>query len=568
MGLLFKRGFIYKGRNPRRFGFIALMVAVVIGMLWVFLGPAPSRSLQAPVHKAAFAEVRVEQPRTAPGNSGPPDHHTSAKVRAVRVKQPQHVTPEAVNKVVLTVARGDTFAGILRENGISESQVLDIMEHAKGAFDLSGITAGNELTLIFNKDNQALLGLEYEIADLSRLIVSIEGDTIEVRTQQIDRIVKSAPRADTLRQVELQVRQGDNIFSLLKACGIGFAQIHSLFTSTRREYNLADITPGHPLKIWVTGASPRSLERLTYDIDPVTYIEVVPKDGIFQAKTHTRTMEVVNERAQGTITDSLYESAVKSGLSPEIVMSLTDIFGWDINFFTEIRDGDTFTVLYEKYYVQDNFKGYGRILAARFVVHGEEHLAVYYDNGKGMHGYYDEHGKPIRKLFLKAPLNYRRISSFFSYHRIHPVFHVQKPHLGVDYAAPSGTPVVALGEGRISACGWSGGFGKAITICHPGGYITHYGHLCRFAKGITTGKHVSQGDVIGYVGMTGIATGPHLDFRVQLRARFVNPLRLEPVNGPALHGSLLARFKQQSLKELTLLDDRSLDKSFKMSKSG
>ena len=242
MGLISKRGFIYrgnKGRNPRRFGFIALMVAVVIGMLWAFLGPAPSRSLQAPVHKAAFAEVRVKQPRTAPGNSGLPD---------------RNLTPEAVNKVVLTVARGDTFAGILQENGISKHQVLDIMEHAKGVFDLSGITAGNELTLIFNKDNQALLGLEYEIADLSRLIVSIYRDTIEVRTQQIDRIVKSAPRADTLRQVELHVRRGDNIFSLLKACGIGFAQIHNLFTSTRREYDLADITPGHPLKIWVTGA--------------------------------------------------------------------------------------------------------------------------------------------------------------------------------------------------------------------------------------------------------------------------------------------------------------------------
>jgi murein DD-endopeptidase MepM/ murein hydrolase activator NlpD len=249
-------------------------------------------------------------------------------------------------------------------------------------------------------------------------------------------------------------------------------------------------------------------------------------------------------------------------------MDLADIFGWDINFFTEIQDGDTFTVLYEKYNVQDKFKGYGRVLAARFVVKGVEHLAVYYDNNKGMHGYYDEHGKPIRKLFLKAPLNYRRISSGFSYHRLHPVFHVQRPHLGVDYAAPSGTPVVALGEGRISACGWSGGFGKAITIMHPGGYITHYGHLRGFAKGITKGRRVAQGDVIGYVGATGIATGPHLDFRVQYRGKFTNPLHLEPVNGPSLKGPVLARFRQQSLKELTLLDDLSLDKSLKAGKSG
>jgi murein DD-endopeptidase MepM/ murein hydrolase activator NlpD len=201
------------------------------------------------------------------------------------------------------------------------------------------------------------------------------------------------------------------------------------------------------------------------------------------------------------------------------------------------------------------------------VVKGEEHLAVYFDN-KGMHGYYDEHGKPIRKLFLKAPLNYRRISSGFSYHRLHPVFHVQRPHLGVDYAALSGTPVVALGEGRISACGRARGFGKAITISHPGGYITHYGHLRGFAKGITKGKRIAQGDVIGYVGATGIATGPHLDFRVQCRGRYTNPLHLKPVNGPSLNGPVLARFRQQSLKELTLLDDLSLDKSLKVGKSG
>jgi murein DD-endopeptidase MepM/ murein hydrolase activator NlpD len=138
----------------------------------------------------------------------------------------------------------------------------------------------------------------------------------------------------------------------------------------------------------------------------------------------------------------------------------------------------------------------------------------------------------------------------------------------VDYAAPSGTPVVALGEGRISACGWARGFGKAITIRHPGGYITHYGHLRGFAKGITKGKRVAQSDVIGYVGATGIATGPHLDFRVQCRGKYTNPLHLEPVNGPLLHGPVLARFRQQSLKELTLLDDLSLDKSLKVGKSG
>ncbi|HVN71596.1 MAG TPA: M23 family metallopeptidase [Desulfomonilia bacterium] len=548
MGFVHKRGFIYLGkkrRNPGRYIYSVLVIAVVIGTVWAYLGQGPSRSPSVTSKKTTFVPVTPTQ-----------------------AAKPKPAPVEAGHKVMLTVSRDETFMGILQENGVPKDQALEIMERSKAAFDLSKLTTGNELTLLFSKDRKTFLGLEYEIAGLSRLVVCIDGGHISARTQRIDRIVKSSS-ADTLRQVDLIVKRGDNIYGLLQACGIGFSQIRSLFTSARHEYNLADIVPGHPLKVWVTGESPKRLEKLTYEIDPVTYLEVLPKDGLFKARTRTRAIETSFERAQGTISNSLYESAVRSGLSPEIVMDLSDIFGWDINFFTDIKDGDTFTVLYEKNYVRDQFKGYGKVLAARFVVQGEEHLAVYFDNGKGIHGYFDEHGKPIRKLFLKAPLNYRRISSGFSYHRIHPIFHIRRPHLGVDYAAPMGTPVVALGEGRITSYGRSGGFGNAVTINHPLGYVTHYGHLCRFARGITVGKRVCQGDVIGYVGMTGIATGPHLDFRVQYRGKYTNPLHLEPVNGPPLRGSILAKFKRVSLKELALLDDRTIDKSsFKMSKSG
>jgi len=551
MGLVYKRGFLHHGsgrRNPKRILCAALAVAVIMGVVWAFLGEDISREVPSVATQARNPVV----PAANPGlQSSPSPADTFKNAHAVSV----------------TVARGDTFAGILRENGIPLQQALDVMDRVKDAFDLSRISVGNELVLYFSEDSQTFLGLEYEIAELSMLTVSIDGDTIEARKQQVDRIIGNAASV-AMKQVDLKVRRGDNIFGLLKSCGIQYHQIHRLLKSARREYNLADITPGHPLTVWVTGDSQKSLEKLTYDIDPVTYLEVLPKGDIFKARTCTRDLQTSVERAQGTITSSLYESAVKSGLSPEIVMDLTDIFGWDINFFTDINDGDTFTVLYEKYSVQDKFRGYGRVLAARFVVRGEEHLAVCYEHPNGKHGYYDEHGKPIRKLFLKAPLNYRRISSGFTHRRMHPVFHVNRPHLGVDYAAPSGTPVVALGQGRITACGWGRGFGNTITIRHPGGYATHYGHLSRFAKGIRKGHRVEQGDVIGYVGMTGIATGPHLDFRVQYRGKYNDPLHLAPVNGPALHGAALARFRQVSLKQLTLLDDPSLNRSLRLGKSG
>lgn len=547
MGMQWSGGYIYlnpKRRKPRKYKYLALMIALILGISWVFLGKQVNNADVPPVHDA----------------ENPKEYASLLETQ----KEPQGT----VNRESLTVARGDSFSMILKRYGISVQQALDIQESVKKVFDLSDLTAGNQLTLIFNQNNQTLQGIEYEIADYSKLLVNIQGDEIEAQTQQIDRIVKPKPAlTGGVRQVDLNVRRGDNIFGLLQACGLGSTQIHSLFKSIKREYNLSEIVPGHPLKVWITDESPAKLTKLTYDIDPVTYLEVTPKDGIFMAHTRTRTMDVLFERAEGTVKNSLYESATLSGLSPGIVMDLTDIFGWDINFFTEIHEGDTFTVLYEKYYVESKFKGYGRVVAARFVNQGEEHMAVYYDNGKNIHGYYDEHGKPIRKLFLKAPLNYRRISSGFTHSRIHPIFHVQRPHLGVDYAAPSGTPVVALGEGRITSIGWARGFGQAIQIKHPGRYVTYYGHMSRFAKGITKGKQVSQGDVIGYVGMTGIATGPHLDFRVSYRGGFTNPLRLEPVNGPPLHGSSLAKFKQISVKRLTMLDDINLDKSLKLSKS-
>jgi murein DD-endopeptidase MepM/ murein hydrolase activator NlpD len=547
MAMQWSGGYIYlnrKRRKPRKYRYLAIIITLIVGISWMFLGKDVNRNVVSPVHDAETGKEYAS------------------------VLEPQKDSPATVNRVSLTVKRGDTFSNILKENGISTRQALDIQEAVKEIFDLSKITAGNELALVFSHDNQTLQSIEYEIADYSRLLVNIQGENIEAQKRQIDRIVKpKSLSTNGVWQVDLSVRRGDNIFNLLQSCGICITQIQSLSKSIKGEYNLSDITPGHPLKVWITHDSPAKLTKLTYDIDPVTYLEVTPMDGIFKARTHTRIMDVLFERAEGTVTDSLYESAVRSGLSPEIVMDLTDIFGWDINFFTEIQEGDTYTVLYEKYYVDNKFKGYGRIVAARFMNHGDEHLATYFENGKNIHGYYDEHGKPIRKLFLKAPLNYRRISSGFSYHRIHPIFHVQRPHLGVDYAAPSGTPVVALGEGRIISCGWVRGFGQSVRIKHPGGYVTYYGHLSRFAKGITTGKYVSQGDVIGYVGMTGIATGPHLDFRVSYRGGFTNPLRLEPVNGPPLHGSALAKFKQTSLKLLTMLNDINLDRSLKLSKS-
>ena len=544
MGLKFRRGSLYLGsgrRNPNKFKYIPVIIMVMVIIAYAFLHGGMHAKPQPPPHPHVSVQAR-------------PDHQPVQK----------QTDPATENRVELSVNPGDTFVGILKENGISIQQALDIQKAVEEVFDLSRLDVGNQLVLVFSQDNQTLTGLEYEVAALSRLSVVIDGEKIEARTERVEGMVK--PRyAEDLREMELEIRKGDSLFNLLRTCGIEVDQIHNLSRAVRKEYNLSAITPGHPLKIWVNDRVPGRLARLTYDIDLLKYLEVTPNGKSFKALTHTRKRDVSYERAQGTIRSSLYESAVEAGVNPEIVMDLTDIFGWDINFFTDIQAGDTYAVLYERYSIAGEPRGVGRVVAARFVLSSQERLAIYYDDGKGHQGYYDEHGKPIRKLFLKAPLNYRRISSGFSRSRIHPVFHVRKPHLGVDYAAPTGTPVVALGQGKVTRCGWVRGYGKTITIKHPSGYVTNYGHLSRFAKGIKAGRRVDQGDVIGYVGSTGITTGPHLDFRVQHNGKYINPLKLKPVNGPKLSGTALAGFRQVSLKRLTMLDDISLDRSIKVS---
>ncbi|HIC90700.1 MAG TPA: M23 family metallopeptidase, partial [Syntrophaceae bacterium] len=181
-----------------------------------------------------------------------------------------------------------------------------------------------------------------------------------------------------------------------------------------------------------------------------------------------------------------------------------------------------------EYYRDGRWIKNGRILAAEFVNVGSKYQAFYFEDGKGHGDYYDSEGRCLRKQFLKSPLRYKRISSYFSRRRFHPILKIYRPHLGIDYAAPVGTPVESIGDGKIEFIGWKGDYGRFIRVKHNRNYITTYGHLSRFAKGLKKGSRIKQGQVIGYVGSTGLATGPHLDFRMIRNGRFVNPLKIQP----------------------------------------
>ncbi|UCG14342.1 MAG: M23 family metallopeptidase [Deltaproteobacteria bacterium] len=259
---------------------------------------------------------------------------------------------------------------------------------------------------------------------------------------------------------------------------------------------------------------------------------------------YTKPSVVVSAFAQGTIRDSLYQSAQDEGVPFELAMALADIFAWDIDFFVDLRPDDRYAFLYEQIYQNGRTVGNGRIIAAHFSNAGVHHRAYYYEvSGKGS-DYYDAKGNSLRRQFLKSPLRYSRISSGFSKRRLHPILKIYRPHLGIDYSAPTNTPVVAVGDGRVISIGWKNGYGRFIAIRHSNRYTTTYGHLSRYTRGLKMGHSVKQGQVIGFVGASGLATGPHLDFRMKRDGRFVNPLKVRLPAAQPLPRTHLADFQQ------------------------
>ena len=257
-------------------------------------------------------------------------------------------------------------------------------------------------------------------------------------------------------------------------------------------------------------------------------------------------------RIKGEVKSSLFEAMNEAGETSALAVRLADVFSHQVNFVNEVQEGDSFELVVEKKYLGSEFRRYGDIVAARFTNDGRLYEAFRFFDDKGVAHYYAADGTSLETQFLKAPLNFTRISSRYSMHRRHPVFGKVRPHQGVDYAAPKGTPVKALGGGKVTFVGWKSGYGKSVAIRHGGGIETHYAHLSRYARGLKKGDSVEQGQVIAYVGATGTATGPHLDFRVWKNGTPINPLKMqsppaEPLKGTSLEafGAACEKYKAQ-----------------------
>jgi len=321
------------------------------------------------------------------------------------------------------------------------------------------------------------------------------------------------------------IESGEVFIRLNTALGLNKEELQKILNASESAYSLVEIRAGNKIRSFFN-ITTNEFEKLEYEInqDNILIVEKL-ETGELKAEKRAVVYEIALTRVSAQVEESLYQTGQSIGLTDKTIMEMADIFAWDIDFGFDIRSGDEFELLYEKRYLDGQEVSPGKILIARFQNQEEDHWGLYYKDFEDREDYYDLEGKCLRKQFLKAPINYRYISSGYSLSRYHPVWHIYTTHRAIDYAASCGTPVSASGAGTIIFAGWKNNvYGYTVQIRHNGVYTTQYGHLSAFAKGIRYGAKVIQGQTIGFVGTTGTSTGCHLDYSMKKYNSFVNPL--------------------------------------------
>jgi len=336
------------------------------------------------------------------------------------------------------------------------------------------------------------------------------------------------------------VEKGQSLYEIFKRHGFDPRELFHVKEALAGVHSAREFRSGQPYEIHVDPE--KRLHVFVYWVNDDSLVRVTRAGEGYQAEKLNLEHEKKVLCLEGSIEDNLIASMGGGQQNLLLALTLSDIFAWDIDFTTDLRKGDTFRILVEGLYRDGEFKKYGNILAAEFVNDGLLSRAYRFEID-GRADYYDADGRSLRKAFLKAPLSFRRISSGFSKSRLHPVLKIRRAHNGTDYVAPKGTPVSAIGNGQVLAAGHQGGYGKLVVIRHPNGYKTFYGHLSGFARGVRKGAGVMQGQLIGYVGSTGMSTGPHLHFEMRVNDRAVNPRKIEIPAGQPVPEALLASYR-------------------------
>ena len=349
------------------------------------------------------------------------------------------------------------------------------------------------------------------------------------------------------------IKTGDNLSSLFTAFGLN-SELHQILQLGAPVQQLTSIYPGQKIHFYLQD---QELVKLELETSLNRHLEIIKQDQIYTVSERVRDFDIRTRSASSTINDSLFLAGQRAGLSDATIMQLANIFGWDIDFALDIRAGDQFTIVYEEKYLDGAKVKAGDIVVAEFINAGRSYRAVRYTDSQNKTDYYSDNGHSMRKPFLRTPVDFTRISSKFDPNRLHPILNTIRAHKGVDYAAPTGTPIKAAGEGKVTFRGNKSGYGRTIIIQHGARYSTLYAHLYRYAKQAQQGSRVKQGQVIGYVGQSGMATGPHLHYEFRVNGVHHNPLTVKLPDAQPLPAAEMARFQYRTADQFAKLDELS-----------
>ena len=367
-----------------------------------------------------------------------------------------------------------------------------------------------------------------------------------------DSLAQQPEPADESRWTSVKVRRGDSLASIFKREGLDAADLHRIMKMGKITRTLSVLKPGQMFRFRIDESG--RLEAMEYEINRLESLLVSRQsDDRFEARAVQHTLDKRLAYTAGRIESSLFEAGKQAGMTDNLIMELVGIFGWDIDFALDIRRGDSFSVLYEEQYLEGARVRDGPIVAAEFTSQGRTYRAVRYTDANGRTDYYTPDGHSMRKAFLRTPVDFRRMSSRVG-RRHHPTLNRMKMHKGVDYAARAGTPIKAAGDGKIVFRGRKGGYGRVVIIQHGGRYSTLYAHMRGFKRGQYVGKRVKQGQIIGYVGSSGRATGPHLHYEFRVNGTHRNPLTVKLPDAAPIKKAYRQDFELKTSGLLSQLD--------------
>ncbi|MDW3096455.1 MAG: peptidoglycan DD-metalloendopeptidase family protein [Gammaproteobacteria bacterium] len=346
------------------------------------------------------------------------------------------------------------------------------------------------------------------------------------------------------------IKRGDTLSTLFSKRGLN-TELHKIMQLGDKVKELKSVYPNQKLHFHVED---KTLIGIELETSVNRRLKVIKQEQDYYVDEIVRDFETRTQVASSTIENSLFLAGQHAGLSDSLIMELANVFGWDIDFALDIRTGDQFSVIYEEKYLDGEKIKDGAIIAAEFVNAGESYRAVRYTDSKGETDYYSQNGRSMRKPFLRTPVDFARISSRFNLKRKHPILNKIRAHKGVDYAASTGTPIKSSGDGKIIHRGTKGGYGRTIIVKHGSRYSTLYAHMHKYAKNTQMGKRIKQGQIIGYVGKSGLATGPHLHYEFRVNGVHRNPLTVKLPDASPLPKSEMARFKSATAEQFAHLD--------------